>query len=337
MKIDLSGIIRWIVGVLFILVALGSLIDGAILPFLLSLLIVIICIPIISTPVENKLNLTFSGPARLVIVIVLFMGFGLVAPDTTPVPSTENIQSPAESPEITPQETTAQDDTQIDAQVETERPEPTPKATSEPTPEVTPEATPEPTPESIPAQSEPETFDLSGSGPEATSTFKLEKGLSIFTMTYTGSSNFIVWLMDANTGQNVELLANAIGSFDGSRSVGVKSDGDYILNIQADGPWQVTVEQPRKTATQSVPLTLSGNGQKVSEIFYLENGLRRIEMKHDGSSNFIVWLIDDQGNKIDLLANEIGSFEGSKAIGITNPGTYMLDISADGNWEISIE
>jgi hypothetical protein len=333
MKISLSGIVRWIVGLLFVLVALGSLIDGAVLAFLLSLLIVIICIPVIASPVEKKLNLSLSGPTRFVIVLVLFMGFGMVVPDATPAPSTENIQSPAETQDVTSLETAAQDNTQEATPVETETPELTP----EPTPEPTLEVTPEPTPEPSPTQLEPEPVDLSGNGPEATSTFKLEKGLSIFTMTYTGSSNFIVWLMDANTGQNVELLANAIGSFDGSKSFGSTSEGDYILNIQSDGPWEVTVEQPRQTATQSVPLTLSGDGQKVSEIFYLENGLRRIEMKHDGSSNFIVWLIDDQGNKIELLANEIGSFEGSKAIGITNPGTYMLDISADGNWEISIE
>ena len=333
MKINLSGIVRWIIGVLCLFAAMGSLIGGSILAFLLLLLIAIICIPAIATPVEKKLNISLSGPVRLVLVIVLFMGFGMVAPDTTPAPSTENIQSPAESPEVILREATTQDDTQIDAQVETETPEPTPEASPEPTPETTPEPTPEP----APTQLEPVPVELSGNGPEATSTFKLEKGLSIFTMTYTGSHNFIVWLMDANTGQNVELLANEIGSFEGSRSVGVTSEGDYILNIETDGPWRATVEQPRQTATQSVPLTLSGDGQKVSEIFYLETGLRRIKMKHDGSSNFIVWLIDDQGTKIDLLANGIGSFEGSKAIGITNSGTYMLDVSADGNWKISIE
>lgn len=60
-------------------------------------------------------------------------------------------------------------------------------------------------------------------------------------------------------------------------------------------------------------------------------------MSHDGSSNFIVWLMDDQGNKVELLANEIGSFDGSTAISITTPGTYLLDVDSDGNWKASIE
>lgn len=123
-------------------------------------------------------------------------------------------------------------------------------------------AVPEPT-------SQSESFELSGDGPEATSTFRLEKGLSKFTMTHDGSSNFIVWLIDANTGQKLDLLANEIGSFDGSKAFGITSPGDYILNIDADGPWKVTVEQPRQTATQSVPLTLQGSGKRQLKHFIL--------------------------------------------------------------------
>lgn len=84
MKINLFGIVRWIVGLLFALVALGFLIDGAILAFLLSLLIAIICIPVIAAPIENKLNLKLSGLIRFFIVFILFIGFGLVAPPADP-------------------------------------------------------------------------------------------------------------------------------------------------------------------------------------------------------------------------------------------------------------
>lgn len=182
-----------------------------------------------------------------------------------------------------------------------------------------------------------ESSELSEDGTEATSTFRLEKGLSKFTMTHDGSSNFIVWLIDANTGQKLDLLANEIGSFDGSKAFGITSAGDYILNIDADGPWKVTVEQPRQTATQSVPLTLQGSGKKATEAFYIDTGMKRVEMSNDGSSNFIVWLMDDQGNKIELLANEIGSFDGSTTVSITTPGTYLLDVDSDGNWKASIE
>jgi hypothetical protein len=39
-------------------------------------------------------------------------------------------------------------------------------------------------------------------------------------------------------------------------------------------------------------------------------------MSHDGDSNFAVWLLDDEGDKVELLVNEIGEFGGSKAVGI---------------------
>ena len=42
-------------------------------------------------------------------------------------------------------------------------------------------------------------------------------------------------------------------------------------------------------------------------------------------------------NVVDLLANEIGSYSGSKGIKISEPGKYLLNIQSDENWSISIE
>ncbi|MGB9927621.1 MAG: YncE family protein [Methanosarcina sp.] len=192
-------------------------------------------------------------------------------------------------------------------------------------------------PEGNTIQTNNNSIELSGQGTKATSTFKLKEGLYKFNMQHDGSSNFIVWLIDGKSGKEIELLANEIGSFNGSHAVGIESDGDYVLNINADGNWKVTTEQPTQAAIQSIPLTLQGNGHKASQIFYLEPGMKRFEMKHAGSSNFIIWLMDDQGNEIDLVANEVGNFNGSKAVSITQSGNYLLNIDADGNWEVSIK
>nr|QNO52629.1 hypothetical protein MBLPMMNE_00036 [Methanosarcinales archaeon ANME-1 ERB6] len=220
--------------------------------------------------------------------------------------------------------------------VEEETPVPTPSPTATPLPKTTPTSeapTATPTPELTPT---PEPIGLSGTGQEATSKFSLEKGLSIFRMTHDGDSNFAVWLLD-DEGDKVDLLVNEIGEFDGSKAVGIKNQGDYILDISADGGWTITIEQPRPTSAPSVPKTLKGKGQQASEVFYLDKGLARFEMTHSGDSNFAVWLLDDEGDKVDLLVNEIGEFDGSKAVSISKGGIYLLSISADGNWEISIE
>ncbi|NAT11144.1 hypothetical protein C4E22_06345 [ANME-1 cluster archaeon AG-394-G06] len=193
--------------------------------------------------------------------------------------------------------------------------------------EVPPTPAPTPTPKPI---------AFSGRGQEATSKFSLEKGLSIFKMTHDGDRNFIAWLFD-DEGDRIDLVVNEIGEFDGSKVVGIKKQGDYLLDINADGRWMITIEQPRPSYAPPVPKTLKGKGRQASEMFHLDKGLARFEMTHDGDSNFAIWLFDDEGDRIDLVVNEIGEFDGSKAVSIRKGGIYLLDISADGNWEISIE
>lgn len=183
---------------------------------------------------------------------------------------------------------------------------------------------------------EPPPITLSGTGQEATSKFNLEKGISIFEMKHDGTSNFAIVLYGAN-GEYIDLLVNTIGQFDGSKLSSIDTKGEYLLDVSADGNWEVEIKQPRPSIGKQVPLTLSGTGQKASEIFYLNTGMARFEMKHDGTSNFAIVLYSADGKYIDLLVNTIGSFDGSKATPISKAGLYLLDISADGNWEISIE
>lgn len=59
-------------------------------------------------------------------------------------------------------------------------------------------------------------------------------------------------------------------------------------------------------------------------------------MNHTGSSNFAIWLIDSNGDKVELLVNEIGVFDGSKAVGIALTGDYLLDVTASSNWSVNI-
>lgn len=87
----------------------------------------------------------------------------------------------------------------------------------------------------------------------------------------------------------------------------------------------------------TLPVTLGGEGQQASAFFDLEAGLAIFRLSHDGRSNFTVWLLDSQGQRVELLVNEIGLFDGSTAIGIDEAGVYILDVDADGNWTVSID
>lgn len=66
--------------------------------------------------------------------------------------------------------------------------------------------------------------------------------LARFAFRHTGRANFVVWLMDGS-GQKQELIANEIGAVSGSKAVGVARSGSYLLGVDADGPWTVTVTQ----------------------------------------------------------------------------------------------
>ena len=182
---------------------------------------------------------------------------------------------------------------------------------------------------------EPENISISGDGQEASQEFFLDEGLSIFSMKHSGSSNFAVWLLDSS-GNKVDLLANEVEDFDGAKAVGISQSDDFVLDIEADGPWLVDISQPRPEIAQSAPVSFIGTGQQVPPLFELSPGLARFEMEHDGERNFAIWLLDCNGEMVDLLVNEIGPFDGSKATGIEDRGIYCLDISADGNWRINI-
>ncbi|MFQ5880258.1 MAG: hypothetical protein ACE5IZ_08815 [Dehalococcoidia bacterium] len=103
---------------------------------------------------------------------------------------------------------------------------------------------------------------------------------------------------------------------------------------------------PTATPTPAPPpagYNFTGSGSRVTDEFDLQQGVAIFELTHDGASNFIVWLIDGNGELVELLANEIGSFDGAMAIRIhasaifaARPGVYRLEITADGAWSVNI-
>jgi RNA polymerase subunit RPABC4/transcription elongation factor Spt4 len=98
-----------------------------------------------------------------------------------------------------------------------------------------------------------------------------------------------------------------------------------------------------KTVNPSVPPPVpmqqqfNGSGQKVTPPFILSPGLARFQLSHNGRRHFGVWLIDAGGNRISLLANTTGKFNGSKALGIKFRGQYLLNVEADGGWVIHVQ
>ncbi len=175
---------------------------------------------------------------------------------------------------------------------------------------------------------------FSGTGSDYTGKFQLDGGLVVVKSTYTGDSNFIVHLLDEK-GETVKYLVNEIGNYTGEQALNV-GPGTYLLDITAKGNWTIELRQPVPSVELNAPVTMEGSGSAVSKFIYLDKNLTYFDMSHNGDSNFIVTLLDKDGNYAGLLANEIGKYEGKKAEGIRDAGIYLLNVQADGNWAIKI-
>jgi hypothetical protein len=157
-------------------------------------------------------------------------------------------------------------------------------------------------------------------------------------MTHQGISNFIVDFLNTN-GNSVAfgIVANVIGPFQGSTPVQIPRGADYLLDVQADGTWQIVVGQPRAASAPQTS-SLSGEGQQATQLFALSAGLQRVHMTRQGDSNFIVDLLDENGESVTLgLADEIGPFDGSRAVQVPVDGIYLFSVQANGPWTINID
>ena len=82
-KITLSLIFRWIFGLFFLFVGLGTALGHEYSAAVFMILGAFVLIPPISQLVESKLNISLSGALRLVIAILL-VGFAFATPPNTP-------------------------------------------------------------------------------------------------------------------------------------------------------------------------------------------------------------------------------------------------------------
>jgi hypothetical protein len=211
-----------------------------------------------------------------------------------------------------------------------------PTAAPSPAPTVMASATPTAAPVSTPSPvAEPAPISLVGSWQQSSQMFHLEKGLSIFSIQHQGSGNFTIWLVD-RSGRKVDLLVNAVGEFSGSKAEEIANASEYHLAITSDGQWAVDITQPRPVTAQPVPLSMTGVGQHATRFFSLKHGSAIFRMTHNGTSDFAVWLDDVNGKHIDLLANAVGMFDGSRSEDIDRDGIYLLDVNADGDWKIDV-
>jgi hypothetical protein len=106
-------------------------------------------------------------------------------------------------------------------------------------------------------------------------------------------------------------------------------DSSLAGEVATESPAAGDPERTETAPSQS----FEGTGKK-SQTFKAGGGLTVIKLAHRGSSNFVV--LYGQGQANQLLVNEVGKYEGSRALGLP-AGDYTLEIDTAGEWAVSID
>jgi hypothetical protein len=197
------------------------------------------------------------------------------------------------------------------------------------------EQEPQPPPE--PKEPAPQPITLSGQASQATDFFRLEQGLAVFEMQHQGQMNFIATLLDEQGNEVGYALGNEIGTVQFSSALRIPSAGRYIFDVDADGPWSVTIRQPRLLDAPE-QTSFRGENNAATSLFQLSSGLKRVTATHQGQGNFIINMLDAEGREVAFaLVNEIGSGEFSSTVNVPQDGVYLFTVEAEGPWTIKVE
>jgi hypothetical protein len=83
-------------------------------------------------------------------------------------------------------------------------------------------------------------------------------------------------------------------------------------------------------------LRFNGSEPTVTDSFAVPAGLLTVTASHEGDGNFSVLAYSPDGYE-ELLFNEIGPFSGQSALEVDPESTLVLDVEANGAWEVVIE
>lgn len=273
--------------------------------------------------VKSKKQIKFTG-ISLVVMLVTFIGFAVT---TDTVETTEEVDKKQEVPAVASEKETEEEKAIREAKEAEAKALAEQKAQEEAEAKVKAEAEAKAKLEAEKV-AKLEALKLSGTGDSATKKFPLESGFVIIEATHQGTRNFALKLLDSNA-NSVELVVNEIGNYSGKKVYAIPA-GEYLYEVTASGPWTIQMSQdvPAEVSPEG---KVSGKGDSV--VFMdISKGAKTVSFTHDGSSNFAV-----KANDSILLANEIGSYTGSKVQKVNDSSIYFFDITADGNWTMTFE
>lgn len=167
----------------------------------------------------------------------------------------------------------------------------------------------------------------------------LTVGLTVVTMRHFGTERFEVRLKTAS-GAGRGQLAGDRGAYQGSRAIAVRESGPYVIDITADGDWELEVNSPipQESVVRDLPFRVSGTGAQAVYFVKAVPGLHTVTVTHDGQRAFVVSVMNSEARAFDRLIDVTGTFSGTTAMSVINgPFDYLVfDIRADGDWTLTV-
>lgn len=188
---------------------------------------------------------------------------------------------------------------------------------------------------------EPDPIEFAGEGETITDEFELETGPTLVEASHGGESTFDVRIVPDENEVDYALITRD-GEFEGSTGTFVE-DGTYLLEVDADGSWELVVRQPRAAETEAAdpPVSFEGTGTDWIGPILFDDETRVAGTCEDGSV-FRVELVPQNADDSEfvwggseLIFDAIGRFLG--VTDVHTDGIGYVTIDASGDWTLEVE
>lgn len=179
------------------------------------------------------------------------------------------------------------------------------------------------------------TIKVNGFGNRVITDVELPSIAMLVTARHTmGTSNFWAHYYDGDGNKSTAII-NEIGKYSGTIlfNNSKAESGSGILEVEADGKWSLEFMAIPRAIKLGGSSNVRGKGCVATDMFEGNGKPNVIKCKHDGTSNFVVRIISDEGDN-KLLINEIGYFSGQKVCKLEKGIRYFMLIQADGSWSV---
>lgn len=181
-----------------------------------------------------------------------------------------------------------------------------------------------PQPETVYNNSSTNNFNANGTGDFVAKGLKVEN-YAVLTINYTDATNSNFTVTSYEGDDYDDLLVNTIGNYSGK--VLIDHSGTFDLEIKSNGSWSISASG---LSVENVS-SFSGTGDAVTGITTHTGG--SWEITNNGNSNFSVVEYGVSEGYLDLLVNEIGSYNGVVKASAEDDNIFFK-VTSEGSWSI---